>query len=209
MPESPTLDLEHLRTLSDEVAAIALDQRLRVLDAQERRSYAEKGLIVLEVEQRLLWRFLLDSSGVPFQAFTKWVREAAPFGYATCFAAKESVADLMKDLPVKSIVGMPRCNILTMQALSSQVRKDEEVIKAASTTTQKGFVDFLEEKHPEQHIESRRLIHLSPTKSASAVIEHAIKVTMQIEGLTTREQVLEFWATEYLAGHPDIEAEAM
>ena len=192
--------------MPDEIAAVALDGRLRTIDAQERRGYAEKGLIVLEVEQRLLWRFMLDGGGNPFTSLTRWVREAAPFGYSTCFAAKEDVKELLKDIPMEKIVGVPRCNLITLKMLSSEVRRRPEVLADAKNKEEKDFISQIQQSHPEQHIENRRLIHLNPTKSASAVIEQAIKLAMSVEGVTSREQAMEAIAMEYIHQHQEAEA---
>ena len=63
------------------------------------------------------------------------------------------------------------------------------------------FIRKLEADYPEQHVESRRSLRLQPTKSASIMIDKAIKLAMEIEGLKTREQVLELWASEYILAH--------
>ena len=111
----------------------------------------------------------------------------------------------LRDIPRHQLEQVPRCNISILQALSSNIRQSPEVLQWATSTSQKDFVARIEYAYPEQHIESRRLLHLNPTKSASVVIEQGIRRAMAVEGLTTREQVLEFWAISYLHEHEEAE----
>lgn len=193
--------LVHLRSIPDEQAAIALDGRLRALEALWRRSFVERGLILIEMKQRLLWQHLDDpTTGVPYTSLERWILTAAPQSRADCYAAMRAVEEL-RDVPREQLAEIPRCNVHILQALSSQVRREPEVIKAATSLSQREFVAKLEKEYPLQHIESRRTLHMHPTKGASEVIEQAIQRASDMEGCTTREESLECIAVYYLQGH--------
>ena len=194
-----------LRQMSDEVAAVALGQRLRALESLWKRSFYERGIILHEVKQRLLWKHLNDdATGEPYTSFDRWVLRSAPQSRSDCYAALKAVEEL-RDIPRHQLEQVPRCNISILQALSSNIRKSPEVLQWATFTSQKDFVARLEHFYPEQAIESRCLIHLNPTKSASVIISRAVNLAKRLEGLTTREDVLEFWAADYLSEHPEEE----
>jgi hypothetical protein len=197
--------LINLRNMPDEIAAVALDGRLRALEIQWKRSFLERGVLLLEMEQRMLWRKLDDpSTGEPYTSLERWILTAAPQSRSDAYAALRAVKEL-RDIPRQHLEGVARCNVAILQALSTSIRNEPEVLKAAKDLPEREFIRKIEKDYPDQHIESRRLIHLHPTKSASAVIEKAIKLAMQLEGLTTREQVLESWAVTYLQEHTDEE----
>src|SRR5208337_1311022 len=62
--------------------------RMRHLDKMEKLSYAEKGLICRSVKSYLLHEQRIDpDTGSPC-TFTRWVRLACPWSYATAFSAK-------------------------------------------------------------------------------------------------------------------------
>ena len=194
-----------LRQMSDEVAAVALGQRLRALESLWKRSFYERGIILHEVKQRLLWKHLNDdATGEPYTSFDRWVLDSAPHSRSDAYAALKVVEDL-RDIPRHELEQVPRCNLHILQALSSNIRQSPEVLQWATFTSQKDFVARLEHFYPEQAIESRCLIHLNPTKSASVIISRAVNLAKRLEGLTTREDVLEFWAADYLSEHPEEE----
>lgn len=199
--------LINLRNMPDEIAAVALDGRLRALEIQWKRSFLERGLLLLEMEQRQLWRKLTDPhTQEPYSSLEKWICSAAPQSRSDAYAALRAVKEL-RDIPRQSLEAIPRCNVAILQALSTAVRNEPEVLKAAKDLPEREFIRKIQKDWPEQHIEERRMLHMNPTKTASTVIERAIKLAMQVEGLTTREQVLEMWATEYLQGHAEVEDE--
>lgn len=210
---SPMLDkgiteatLIHLRSESDEIAAVALDCRIAALETLYKRTYLERGIILFEVEQRLLWQKINDpATGVPFTSLDRWILTRCPQSRSDAYAALRAVKEL-RDIPRERLEAIPRCNMAILQALSSKVRESPKVLDAAKLLSQREFVVMLEKDYPEMHIEQRRTIHLHPVASASPIIEQGFRVVMQHEGLTTREQVLEFWATKSIQEYQEAEA---
>ena len=200
--------LIQLRSVPDEVAACCsgtaitgLGEPLEALIFTKKRDHPSH-----EVKQRLaVWKHLNDdSTGEPYTSFDRWVLDSAPHSRSDCYAALKVVEEL-RDIPRHELEQVPRCNLHILQALSSNIRQSPEVLQWATFTSQKDFVARLEHFYPEYMTESRCLIHLNPTKSASVIISRAVNLAKRLEGLTTREDVLEFWAADYLSEHPEEE----
>jgi hypothetical protein len=196
--ELDSVSIMRLRSAPDQEAADALTTRLRALERAYKRGYIERGLILLEVEERELWRLVEDpETGQPFTSLERWIVSCATHSRSDCFAALKAVKEL-RDIPTDQLLDTPRVNVSVLQSLSKSVRKRPEVIKAAQSMSNREFVKTLERDHPNQHIEERRTIHLNPVKGATAIIEEAIAMCMVLEDLKTREDALEYMAAEYV-----------
>jgi hypothetical protein len=189
--------IQSLRAMPDAEAAAIFDGRMRELERQYKRSFVERGLILLEVEQRELWKHLIDSeTKEAFASMERWIVNAATHSRSDCFAALRAVKDL-RDVPTEELLNMPRCNVGLLQSLSTAVRKKPEVIKAAQEMTAKEFTATIEQHFPDQAIEQKQSMHLSPKKSERNVIDHAIDIAMELEGCTSREEAMEAICVSY------------
>lgn len=197
-PELDALSIMRMRSLPDQEAADALDGRLRGLERAYKRSFVERGLILLEMEERRLWGFLTDSeTGQAYASLEKWIVSAATHSRSDCFAALKAVKEL-RDIPTDQLLDTPRCNVAVLQSLSSSIRKRPEVVKAAQTKSAKEFVKHIEERWPEQHIEEKRTIHIASDKSEADDIEQAIAIAMVVEGCKSRSEALRAIAISYV-----------
>ena len=193
------LSLVTLRSLPEEKAALVLDRRLRAMEESYKRSFIERGIILIEVQERQLWRWMADETGLQYGSFEAWVCNAAPQSRRDCFYAMRAIKDL-QDIPLPELREIPRCNIALLQSISTGVRSKPEVIAAAKHLSEKEFVAKVEADWPDQHIESRRTIHLQPTKSAAGIIDQAIEMATALEGCQTREEALEAVAAYFVMG---------
>lgn len=135
--------------MSDEEAAQTLDTRMRALEEQWRRSFIERGLVLLEFEERKLWRLVTDQdTGQPYPSLDKWIKKAAPASFSDCYQALKAVKEL-RDLPIEELILTPRCNIEQLKLMSPKDRAGEiemedgkriSVITAAQTMKLKDFV---------------------------------------------------------------------
>ena len=193
---APTMSLNsfsilHVRSLEDSDAAYALDTRLRLIDWGYRRSFVERGLILLEVEERQLWKLMLRlDNGEAYTSLNSWICDAAPYSRSDSFAALRAVKEL-RDIPTDMLLEMPRVNVQVLQALSSQVRQDEGVLEAARTHSKKDFVAMIERDHPQQHIKEDA--YEDPD------VELAIKMAQALEdGCDSRRDALKCIAIAYI-----------
>jgi hypothetical protein len=151
--------------------------RMRHLDRLEKLSYAEKGLICRSVESYLLHEQRTDpDTGQPC-TFTRWVRLACPWSYATAFAAKRDV-EALKDMSDEVIAQIPASHFPVVRQLSTSIRNDPKVIEGITTKQVDDLVDQIREDHPSQHIEHRRLMRFNPAESEAATIEEVIQMAM-------------------------------
>jgi len=135
--------------LREEEAAQKLDLRMRELEKQYKRTFVERGLILLEFEERKLWKFIENpKTGKPYPSMEQWIRGAAPYSRRDCFAAKKAVKDL-RDIKIQSLLAVPRCNIVALQSLSASDRggsitngqgKTISVIEAAQIMPEREFL---------------------------------------------------------------------
>lgn len=194
-----------MRLWGDGVAAAYLDARVRQLEQQSKRSFVETGLILNEMKDRALWEKVNDlDTGETFTSFDHWLANAAPMSRSAGYAAMKALRDIT-DVPLADLQQMPRCNVMTLQGLSSKVRQNPHVIEAAKTQSEDKFLETLEEKYPEQHIETKRKMELKPTKGARKNIDHAIQAAMALHGLTNREDAMEWICYHYLDAECEVE----
>lgn len=206
-PEFDALSIMRMRALPNQEAADALDGRLRVLERGYRRSFVERGLILVEMEERQLWKLLRDSeTNQPYSSLEDWICTVATYSRSDCMAAKEAVKKL-KDVPTDQLLDVPRCNIGSLLMLSAKDRakgavkvgdKAVSVIEAAQSLPEKAFTKAVSERFPDLYIQARKTIHLEPQKTEAEDIEEAIKIAMVVEGCSTRTEALRAISISYI-----------
>lgn len=198
--ELDELKIRGLRSLGDAEAAKILDERLRFLEKQYKRNFVERGFILLEVEERELWKHLCDTdTGEVYSSFERWVVSAASHSRSDCFESLRAVKQL-RDVPREQLLNIPRKNIAVLSQLSPRVRRSPEVIAKAQTATKKEFIGHIQEKHPDQHVEHETKVTTHPTVTQKAVIDEARKVAAWVNGCIGRESCDEAIAAYYLEG---------
>lgn len=180
-----------------------LDRRMRLLDSQYKTNFVDRGLLLEEFERDQLWKFLYDPfTQANYESFNRWLQDAAPWSERDCRYALGAVKQL-KDVPADDLRQMPRVNVEVMKSLSSSVRTQPEVIQAAKTLPEQQFIEQIQKTHPDQHVEPRKAIRL--VKSASEVVERAIRLAMAVEGIESRDEALEAIAVSYIQDHEQVD----
>jgi hypothetical protein len=177
-----------LRALPDDVAASKLDTLMRQLEQQYKRSYVMRGVCGLEVKQRQLWKVL------QFSSFEQWLQNACPQSRADVYAAMRTVEELT-EIPRQELEEIPRMNLKVLQSLSTAVRRDPEVLKAAKVCSEREFVAKVKQSHPEQHVQSERKLTFTLPSDAADMVERELEKTMAEEECS-RDQALEAWAAD-------------
>ncbi|HEY3620733.1 MAG TPA: hypothetical protein VGK96_28350 [Candidatus Sulfotelmatobacter sp.] len=177
-------------SLLEKQATYYLDQRVRSLDVTAKTSYIERGLILREMKRRFPWDDLTDpTTDAPYTSFDRWVLSAAPYSYRDCYAAM-AAAEELRDIDSEKLAGIPRCNIVVMQSLSTEVRNRPETLQAAAAQSEREFISTIQRTAPEQHLEHRA------TKQ-----DEAIEIAMAIEGTSSRKTALDAVFDWYIAEH--------
>lgn len=171
--------------------------RLRAYD-NAHMTFMQVGLLVKEVDEKLLHRLRLDERNKPM-SLNRWIRTAAPKSYGTCYQAWKAVK-LMPEVPPGELAEIPHESVQTLISLSGGIRKLPDVLAAAKQGND-ALVAHVQREHANQHVESIASLRFRPTASQKRVIEDAIETALREGEASSREQALEMMAVEWLDGH--------
>jgi len=202
---SPLNGQVDLTAMPDAEVARILDARVRDLERQHRRSFIELGLICVEMSDRSLWRELVDpETGNFFQSFSSWLADATLVSRSAAYCAMKALKDIT-DVPIAELEEMPRCNVMTLQRLSPQVRQDPKVIEAAKTLSADGFLQMIEEEFAGQHLERNERMALNPTRGARKMIDEALSAAGVLYGVEGREAQIEVLSAFFMMAECEFE----
>lgn len=188
-----------LRSEVPEVAAKHLGRILIQLDSVEKQVFALRGMAMLIVEERELYRWVIDEEvGDYFQSFDRWLKQTCPNSWSYCRDALRAVKEL-RDVPFTDLLEIKRCNLEQLKKVSSNVRILPEVVKAAKSLPEKQFVEQLNSKH-DQHLECKQPVVMAPADDC-AEFEAAIARAMEL-GAATRAEAIKDISVNYLLDHP-------
>ena len=191
-------DFERLDEMPREMAALWVDTHLREMEKSQKRSFAERGLLLKAAEEREYWREVFDNeTGQNYSSMERWICGACPYSRSDCFAAMRAVKEL-KDIPIDRLLNIPRCNIQVLIRLSSKVRENPTVLSRAESLSEKDFLEWLASNFEEQHIDPPARMHLAPTTSAKVVIDEAIEMAKIVEECSGREEAMEAICVSYM-----------
>lgn len=187
-----------LRSEDPEIAAKQLSHILVQLDGVEKQVFALRGMAMLIVEERELYRWVIDEEvGDYFHSFDRWLKQTLPNSWSYCRDALRAVKEL-RDVPFTDLLEIKRCNLEQLKKVSSNVRILPEVIRAAKTLPEKEFVSRVNQSH-QQHLEVKQPVVMAE-QSASTIIDQAVEMAMALEGCQTRSEALEAIAAYFVTG---------
>lgn len=198
--EITSSDIESIRVMQPETAAKLYDERVQFLDKAQKRTFVEFGLIMIEMEDRELYRLLLDSEGKAFPSLGRWISAAAPTSRSNAYAALNAMRAINEEVSSADLQEMPRVNINTVKKLSTSVRKDPKVIEAAKQMGEQEFKEHINKEHPEQHIEKDAPMRFKPAQGDRETIDEALAVSMWAYDLESREDAILAMALYFLQG---------
>lgn len=188
-----------LRAEVPEVAARQVGNILAALDRAEKHIYAVRGMAALLIEERQLFRFIVDEEvGDYYQSFDKWLKDTCPESWGDVRKALRAVKEL-QDVPFEDLLQMKRCNVEQLKQASSSVRVLPEVIEAAKRLPEKKLVETLNAEY-EQHLECHVPVLMAPVGDV-AEFEQAVECAMFLEECGTRQEALKAIAVDYLESH--------
>jgi len=198
--------------MRDEEAAQTLDDSMRRLEVEWKKTFIHRGLILLEFEKRELWRFVRDQkTGEPFPSMDKWIKRAAPMSFSDCYAALRILKQL-QDMPIDALSAMPRCNIEVLRSLSVNERTAEldttdgnriSVVAAAQSMRKKEFEAAISRKFRLDSLESRRERLVGPGLNFRGFLHEPIgeQGVVFLFGMVAKE--LGFIVESVATGYPD------
>ena len=193
-----------LRSEVPEVAAKHLGRILIQLDSVEKQVFALRGMAMLIVEERELYRWVIDEEvGDYYQSFDRWLKQTCPNSWSYCRDALRAVKEL-RDVPFTDLLEIKRCNLEQLKKVSSNVRILPEVVKAAKQLPEKDFVAELNQRHA-QHLEVKSPVVMAPTGDVEE-FETAIALAIAVEGCQSRAEAIRAISINYIHDH-SVEAE--
>lgn len=201
-------DWNYLRSMSPEDSAPLVGHFLRDLDGVEKQVFALRGMAMLLVEERQLYRFVLDEEvGDYYQSFDRWMKQELPQSWGYCRDALRAVKEL-KDMPFEDMLQIKRCNLEQLKKVSSGVRLLPEVVKAAKTLPEKAFVEKMNADH-DQHLSAKVPVVMADPP-VSVMRDEAIGIAKLIFHVTNDGDALEIVYADFISAHREdaaIEAE--
>ena len=173
-------DWERIKELPDQEAADAVAGILGALDTAEKQVFAVRGMALLLVEDRGLWRGRADSMG-------QWIKRVAPNSFSDCYAAMRTMRELLPDVPLDDLREMKRCNVETLKEVSPRVRREPAVIESAKVKPEREFREQIAREHPDEHI------------AVKSKMDEAIEMCMALEGCSRKQAedaIAEFYIAE-------------
>lgn len=162
--------------------------------------FVQMQLILVEVERRELWRYVVaevSSDTTRFCAsLDEWICQGSGTGRKTAYDAL-ACARALSHIPPEEREKIPRCNQKTMSKLSTEVSSRPDVRKAAKEESESAFTQKIVKEHPDQHILSKLPMRFKPDTDQREDIDRALELARMIDGAVTREEQLQVIAVFY------------
>ena len=203
-PENPLIapSWDEMRSAPQEVAANRLTAFLKRLDGIEKQVFALRGMAMLIIEERELYRWVMDEEvGDYYTSFDRWMKQEFPNSWGYCRDALRAVKEL-RQVPFEDLLQIKRCNLEQLKRVSSNVRLLPEVVRAAKVMPEKQFVEKLNKDH-DQHLEVKQPVTMAAAEDC-AEFEAAIARAME-RGATTRAEAIKDISLNYLLDFPAVE----
>ena len=150
----PTPDFDAIRAMTDEDASKPVVDILRTMEAADeriecltRQVYALRGAAMKIALDKQIYKHMIDEEvGQPFRSLDHWNKTLFPKSWRY---NQEALATILKlpDVPVEALVNMPRCNIMALTHVSSNVRTIPAVLEAGKTLSEDAFAAKLTKDH--------------------------------------------------------------
>jgi hypothetical protein len=172
--------------------ASALDMRVREIEKIGDMTFLECGLCIIECEKHEFWREL------GYAGFTAWMNSGKVKGSRSKrYAARAAMLSMIEiNVTAEDGYQLPRGNAQVLAKVSKQNRP--QLLEAAKTMEKREFLRHIEKNFPNEHLIDDSPMRFNPDKSQRQAIDAGIDAAMILEELTSREDVLEFWAKTYL-----------
>lgn len=150
----PTPDFEAIRAMTSEDASKPVVDILRTMeDADERiesltrQVYALRGAAMKIAQDKKIYEHFIDEEvGQPFRSLDRFNKSLFPKSWRYNQEALATVNKL-PDVPMEALVKMPRCNIMALTHVSSNVRTIPAVLEAGQTLSGDAFAAKLSNDH--------------------------------------------------------------
>ena len=150
----PTPDFDAIRAMTAEEASNPVVDILRTMEAADeriefltRQVYALRGAAMKIARDKCIYECFWDEEvGQVFRSLDRWNKVTFPKSWRY---NQEALATILKlpDVPMEALVNMPRCNIMALTQVSSNVRTIPAVLEAGQTLSEDAFAAKLTKDH--------------------------------------------------------------
>ena len=194
-----TPDWLSIKLQAPEVAAVSLKAILTAYDPIEKQVFALRGMAMLLIEERELFRYSIDPEvGDNYVSFDRWLKDTCPNSWSYCRDALRAVKELKAEIPFADMLEIKRCNIELLKNVSSGVRALPEVIAAAKKMPEKDFVAEMNKRG--QHLEVREPV-LMVDKGVCVVRDEAVQIAKLVFHVQTDGEALEAIYADFVMAH--------
>jgi hypothetical protein len=174
--------------LSPRDRAVARDHYVRAFDEQF-SNWVSIAKCCVDVENDRDWELL------GFESYGKWLQDAAPRSRSYLYLVIGRYKELLPDIPEKELQQIPLGSAGILKQLSSKIRQNPKVRKAASSKPAE-LRQVLEQEFPSQHIESVVEKHLKFPLSQWEKIETCYETYKLTDETATLEEFIEWLVSE-------------
>lgn len=153
----------NLQSLSPKEEFEACDSFLRSYE-QQVTNWPAVAQACLRVKQGELWKH----GG--YHSWHDWINQAAPVSARTVFYHTGLFENLLTDFTVEELAGMLPETAKALKGLSTSVRRDPRVRKAANGK-KRDFIATVKETHPEQLIEDYSMLAFSLSDTQRSIVD--------------------------------------
>jgi hypothetical protein len=177
-----------LKARTEEAVANAVLGRVEAIEATEKKSFSEKGILILAVKKHDLWA----KASTPFASFNAWMGSKGDDCRASRFASMRAVDHANgKGLSAEECEKMPRFSMSMIPKLPKAYLDKPETREALRTMDENSLVEKVQRECPEAHIEHNGFWKLKPTESQRQIYLRVINRAMERFDLSSREDALE------------------
>jgi len=181
---------------SDRLAlAQAHDSRFRELERIKTEVWSEQAELAITIQDNTEYLEL------GFQSFGRWLASAAPKSRSAMYAYMALVREL-EEVPTKDLRQMDVGSAKVVAKVPKRLRSPE-IIEAAKLEPRE-TVKFVQERHPDLHIETQVPRQYAFTRTQATAIDGAIELCRVIKGVDTEPEALEAICADYLISHQDV-----
>lgn len=149
---------------------LAIDEYVRAYE----RQWVTVAQLCLRVKQAELWKY------GDFHSWEDWINKAAPKSARTIFYHVGLFKDLSSDFTPDELATMPPETAKVLRRLSPSTRRDPRIREAANGR-KRGFIEAVQQTHPEELVECVEEIKLSLEASFASIFHEVVESMRLLE----------------------------
>jgi hypothetical protein len=177
--------------------AHAHDERMRELEKQNISNWCEMAELAIIVRDNQEWELL------NYKSWSDWLENAAPQSRSSVYGNIRLLGELELDISRDDLKQIPHATAKVLPMLDTKERRNPATVHKAKNLQPKKFVQDVQERRPDLHIEKLAPRKYSFTASQAKIIDGGVEMYRAIEGKpdATDEEALEGAIADYILQH--------